>query len=267
MILTCPSCTKRFLLDAALLGDGRRVKCGQCSHVWFAEPPPGERKAKPAPRPVPPPAPARPAFTDERPFEGDTDPLAPAADDPPPIRSMRERMPLGAGSNLPAVPGRRIDMAKLRSIGAWVGVTALIVGISGFLVLRRDLVMAVWPASFRLYEMAGLEEIIGAGLSEPGDPRGTKVEVRDVEGINLLFVTGEIANLSGRQRDVPDIQAVAYGADGKELYAWRIVPPVRRLFPNQKTRFESRVPEREGTQAKNIGFRYVQPEAAAPAAP
>lgn len=40
MILTCPACSSRYLIDpAALGGKGRTVRCAGCDHQWFAEPP------------------------------------------------------------------------------------------------------------------------------------------------------------------------------------------------------------------------------------
>ncbi len=40
MILTCPKCSNRYLVDPAKLGeDGRKVRCASCSHSWFAMPP------------------------------------------------------------------------------------------------------------------------------------------------------------------------------------------------------------------------------------
>lgn len=187
---------------------------------------------------------------DSKRFDADSDDMGLA-------RPFRPR-PMPKGSNLPALPGG--GKARRAAMAAWAGLVLVVGGIGAGLYYGKDTVIQAWPASFPLYELVGLAELPGTGLSEPGDPKSTKVEVRDVEGINLLFVTGEIANKSDSQRDVPDIQAVALGEDGKELYAWRIVPPVRRLFPNQSTKFESRMPEREGTQAKTISFRYVAPE-------
>jgi hypothetical protein len=166
------------------------------------------------------------------------------------------------GSNLPALPGKG-GRVRRATVIAWTALLLVVGGAGTGIVLGQEDIIRAWPASFLLYEMVGLAELPGTGLSDPGDPKNTKVEVRDVEGVNLLFVTGEIANKSDTQRDVPDIQAVALGEDGKELYAWRIIPPVRRLFPNQSTKFESRMPEKEGGQAKSISFRYVAPEPAA----
>lgn len=39
MILRCPNCSTRFLVDPAALGSaGRAVQCGACGHEWRQEP-------------------------------------------------------------------------------------------------------------------------------------------------------------------------------------------------------------------------------------
>ncbi|MDC3022558.1 zinc-ribbon domain-containing protein [Candidatus Pelagibacter sp.] len=36
MIITCPSCSKKFEIDSALIPEkGRTLQCGSCSHQWF----------------------------------------------------------------------------------------------------------------------------------------------------------------------------------------------------------------------------------------
>ena len=36
MIITCPSCKKKFKIDAALIpSKGRNLKCGSCDQIWF----------------------------------------------------------------------------------------------------------------------------------------------------------------------------------------------------------------------------------------
>ena len=36
MIITCPSCNKKFEIDATLIPkDGRKLQCGSCNHKWF----------------------------------------------------------------------------------------------------------------------------------------------------------------------------------------------------------------------------------------
>ena len=36
MIITCPSCNKKFNVDASLIPqEGRTLQCGFCEHKWF----------------------------------------------------------------------------------------------------------------------------------------------------------------------------------------------------------------------------------------
>lgn len=62
MILQCPECSNRYLVDPSAVGaEGRDVKCAGCGHVWFQAP---EENAPPPPsdlqpseqrmRPIPP---------------------------------------------------------------------------------------------------------------------------------------------------------------------------------------------------------------------
>ena len=37
MILTCPSCESKYLVDAKQIGNGRHVKCTRCNHTWYYE--------------------------------------------------------------------------------------------------------------------------------------------------------------------------------------------------------------------------------------
>ena len=39
MIITCPSCEKKFQIDPALVPEkGRDLQCGSCNHAWFYKP-------------------------------------------------------------------------------------------------------------------------------------------------------------------------------------------------------------------------------------
>ena len=37
MILTCPSCESKYLVDAKQIGNGRHVKCSRCNYTWYYE--------------------------------------------------------------------------------------------------------------------------------------------------------------------------------------------------------------------------------------
>lgn len=127
MILTCPTCATRYVVDPAVLGvDGRVVRCAKCGETW--------REQAPADAP-------------------------PAADLAPPADAFR---PLPPGSNLP-VPA--VARRSRRSAFLLLGVAAAVLAVGIGAVLLRERVVGAWPAAARLYDAVGLPvETLGAGL-------------------------------------------------------------------------------------------------------
>ena len=37
MIVICPSCDSKYLVDAGQIRSGRHVKCTRCNHAWYCE--------------------------------------------------------------------------------------------------------------------------------------------------------------------------------------------------------------------------------------
>ncbi len=117
MIVTCTSCSKRYLVDARALGaSGRNVRCAGCGNTWFLASPPD----------------AVPAA------------ILPSAIDIEPER--RERR-----VQLPAVKRSR---GRAQMI-VWGLAAIVIVGAVWGLVGGRGYVMGVWPPAAKLYTMIG----------------------------------------------------------------------------------------------------------------
>ncbi|HYC05236.1 MAG TPA: MJ0042-type zinc finger domain-containing protein [Azospirillaceae bacterium] len=270
MILTCPSCAKRFLLDAALLGNGRRVRCGRCAHTWYQEPPADAPAIASA---VPPPTRGIAQYMD------DDGPLAdllqsssrddgdyPRFEEPEEPAPIRQRpvgrvgdRPMGKPSgkvHLPAIPGeerRRVGPALLK----WGGLVAVLALVAGGAVAGREPIVKAWEPAARLYEVIGMPvEPVGAGL----ELAQGKAEYRDLEGTAMLFVEVPVTNKTQQPRRVPDLIANAIAPDGKLLQSWRMRPSARELPPGGNGTYSSRVPERGG-QAKDITFEFAAPEA------
>lgn len=52
MILQCPECDTRFLVDASVIpAEGRTVKCAKCAHQWFVKPEENDTSDVPAAQP------------------------------------------------------------------------------------------------------------------------------------------------------------------------------------------------------------------------
>lgn len=202
MIITCPSCSTRYLVNPASLGsEGRMVRCARCGHTWM------ERPGEPPP--------------------------PPPDDLEPPPASIR---PIPPGSNLPARPRpRRRERRSARA--AWWAVLAAVVAALGLgAVAARERVVAVWPGAAPLYEALGMPvETLGAGL----ELREVRSERRVEDGATVLVIQGQIANVSDRERAVPGLRALALGPGQARLREWDVEPSRDRLFPGEVATFES----------------------------
>lgn len=119
MILTCPACATRYLVDPADLGrGGRHVRCARCGHVWLQNAP------------------------SEAPERIDLTAFEPA---PPP--------PADGPVHLPAVLDAPNERAVLAGWAAFV--LALLLLLAGLYAFRHP-ITATWPATARLYDALSL---------------------------------------------------------------------------------------------------------------
>ncbi|MDX2101067.1 MAG: hypothetical protein EAZ99_01285 [Alphaproteobacteria bacterium] len=199
MIVTCPNCASRYLVDPQVLGaDGRKVRCANCGHVWHQTPPPD---------------------------------MAKPVDLAPPVTEPR---PLPEGSNLPAMPEEDAPRRRGTMIG-WLVFLVVVFGTAAGLIVGRQQVVAAWPPAARLYGLIGLDDVsvAGAGL-EIRDPESQRVDGVDS---SVLVVQATIANISSRPRAVPEIRVVARNAQRQDLKVWTFSSGIPALLPSDRASF------------------------------
>ena len=180
MIVTCPSCSTRYLVDPAAIGhDGRRVKCARCGHLWRESSVEVVAAAAAVPHSVL---------------------VGPAAAQAAPAATA------GQIRNLPAV------IAPRRRDGPAVGVALavlLIGGLAGVGYFARDSIVRFWPPAIRLYDT------IGVPVAEPLETGALgqglvlqELQVRRIAGAGLeqVVVTGRVENRALVTRPVPPIE-------------------------------------------------------------
>lgn len=128
MILNCPACGTRFLVEGLPLPpEGRNVRCGRCKHVWHQEP-----------------------------IALAAAPETPASDRPPPLSTEWKPKPLPANRTRRR---RGLWAVNLAASGA-------LLAFAGGLFLFRDEVVAAWEPAARLYDSVGLPvPVTGQGLA------------------------------------------------------------------------------------------------------
>ncbi len=213
MILTCPACSKRYLVDPRALGDaGRTVRCANCGKTWHQTPPEDF-----------------PRTLDVAAVE-----FAPAGVVPGVGAAVGAT---ATAAQLPALPRRR---RSVWSMAAWVLLMAILLSGAVAAIAARDDVVALWPPATRLYAMVGL----------PVTPPGIGLELRKTvptftteNGVRTLVVEGEIANVTQTARDIPPLKVVLRDRDGGELQSLSFSVAEQRLLPGESIPFRTTVPQ------------------------
>jgi predicted Zn finger-like uncharacterized protein len=264
MIIACPSCSARYIVDPAKIGpDGRTVKCAKCAHAW-AQPAPTAEEMAEAVAPTPAPSAAAPQPSEEEladslrerigrepaePDDSDADDdigdnFRANFDDAFSRDSRSEPRPLrgGSSSNLPAIPEAPSRWpARL----AWIGLIVAIIAVFGSVILFQDTVTKSWPASQRLYDMIGstdakIEKKLGVRSVQYTYPTST-----------TLKIDGELVNLSKAPQNVPNLRVLFLDAGGKVVKRWTFPPRERRLLPDEVIKF-STIVQNPPADAKRI---------------
>jgi predicted Zn finger-like uncharacterized protein len=213
MIVTCPACAVRYVVDPAALGaKGRTVRCARCAETWFQAPPPG---AEPA-------AVIEPVMTP--PPTADGSPAIPTE----PMPSFIGTRTLLATPNLPALrkPPPLVSPVQL----GWAALGGFVVLFLAGLLLLRTEITTVWPATRRLYSL------IGAGLPGIDDwlkLRDTHMAYDTVDGQPRVTVSGEIVNVSAVPRPVPKLRVTLLNSKDEIVKSWICQPDGEPLQPGQ----------------------------------
>jgi predicted Zn finger-like uncharacterized protein len=195
MIVTCPACTTRYLVDPRALGDaGRVVRCANCSKTWHQTPP------------------------EDLPRQLDIAPV----DVVPNFITGRPQLPALARR-------RRLSPATVASaVLVLVLVSAAIAGIAA-----REEVVAAWPPAIRLYSMIGLAvQPPGIGLElRKTTPvftteNGVRTLVVEGEVANISQIARDVPTLKVvlRDRDGAELQALHFDVAEQRLLPGASVP-------------------------------------------
>ena len=219
MLLTCPSCGTRYLVDPASLGPaGRTVRCGRCAHTWQQSPPAD------MPRRV--------------------------VDSPP----DQEIIP--PARNLPAV---RQPASNAGAVFMWLLFFALlaVVVVGGYFGQNR--VVAHWPPASHIYEkIAEVTGIPMMSQPDRLVIRDVTTARAERSGEPVLVIEGVILNETDSALDTPSMRVVLLDAAGKELVDSTFTPPQRRLLPGESAPFRTHIVAPPASAA-DVSVRFVVP--------
>jgi len=273
MILTCPSCGTQYVVkDGAVPPGGRQVRCTACKHSWHQDP---ETITGEEPRAT---SPSEPADAEPPETNDETESLAEATlidprNGPEAEERAFEEAAFGAAAEEPeGIPAESGEPTVAETPGVAAGAFAAKDSqdwseppeaeaqddqFSPFAApdeveprRRRPLIgvlivaLVVVAIAGAFWFLAPPEWKARLGLTVGGtSPLAlvtTHMDRQRLEsGNELLTVTGRVINPTGKQQDVPPIQAQLKTKAGKIVYSWTIAPPARSLPPGASASFNS----------------------------
>jgi predicted Zn finger-like uncharacterized protein len=254
MLLTCPSCETSFRVKPDALGPaGRTVRCARCHTNWFAVPEGIVREPAMAE------APTIEAVSTSLPIIPSNDPISwhePLAEsEPAPPLAPDELHPMTstlredateteikpARRALPPRPAPRKSSRKGLGVAALAAAGALVV----LAIAARATVVRAIP------DLAGLYAAIGLPVNLRGlEFRDVRTTSETQDGIAVLVIEGEVANIAKHAVEVPRVRLAVLGTGGQELYSWTALLPRSTLSEDEKVSFRSRLasPPPEGRE-------------------
>jgi len=204
VILACPACRTSYLVDEQELNRpaGRTVRCANCGHTWHRPPPLEARDREPVTRP------SAPRIEPELEVPPRPGPL------PVPAPPRHQRRWRGVGWSV---------------LGAIFGL--LVLAVLAAILARRE-VVAMWPATARVYALTGLS----SASFGPGLELAKIAPTRTPDG---LVIEGDITNAGSSARDVPRLRVALRDPAEKEKQFKIIDPPVARLAPGETAHFKT----------------------------
>jgi predicted Zn finger-like uncharacterized protein len=181
MIVTCPVCSTRYVVDPrAISAAGRLVRCASCAHTWHQMP-----------------------QDDEGPRRIELTAPEPVVEHAPPGRVQ-----------LPALPRRKSRLPAL----LWTLYFLVLLGlIGGGLWWARDQVVAYWPPAARYYDLLGVPAPPAPSELEI-QKLATSRDLQD--GLETLVIQGEVVNVSKTPRKLPKLKVILQDGDKHELQSW-----------------------------------------------
>lgn len=263
MILTCPSCTMRYIVAEGAVGpNGRRIKCAHCGHQWFQEGEQGLDEALFGEREAPPPVEIDMVGPEER--------TVPSSDFQAILQKELDEVSIPEGvrpshAEEVVIPPPKIKKSvklpkpddRVKGFATAAAIFAVLLG--AFLYFHPTISRA-WPASNLLYGMFGLDP------SLPGEGLTLNNLQAKFDGKKVMMM-GDITNPGETALDVPPVLASFVDNDQKVLGSVLIAPSAATVEPGNHLSFAIAHDDVPSTAtAVTYAFTYMKADAA-PATP
>tara|TARA_B100001939_G_scaffold213697_3_gene183861 strand:- start:1469 stop:2359 length:891 start_codon:yes stop_codon:yes gene_type:complete len=280
MILTCPECSAKYVVDPkALMPAGRMVRCAKCRHTWREMPPSAdipvvseeEERRNLAPEPP------EDQPEDQSGGNRNTEATAPTSNSPSPepgtnsattaepnreattkdqelpfMQRAKRPRPIPRGSNLPALQNHQHG----HNMWGWISLVAFVVLSIGSILLFHETISETWPPARKMYQIIGMQDSpAGAGhaataTAAPKVPISKRLVIENLEpaqeyqgNVPILIVRGEVRNITDEPQKIPPLKVALQDAQRTTIRQWIFHPSPGMVAAGKHIRFETRLPD------------------------
>lgn len=268
MILTCPSCTMRYLVSEGAVGpSGRQIKCAHCGHQWFQAGEEGLDEAlfddpisnKPVPVVDMVDGPKidedAEALLEQRLsgfqsiLQKEMDAAAEVEEIPAGVRPTdQDEVVIPPAKTKKAL---RIPKADART-GGFLAAGAVFLSLLCILLVLQPQVSRIWPASNLLYSFFGMKAAApGVGLTL------NNLQAKFEDG--HVFMKGDITNPGEETKNVPTVLATFMDKQDNVVGSVLIAAPTDVVEPGDKASFDVTYDSApESAESVTFAFTYMK---------
>ena len=217
MIITCPGCAMRYDLSNDLIpSGGQEVQCPECDTCW-------EYSSKI--KPFPPPAKGQVKSAGEV-----------AQIEEPEIDVKAEAIRLLAASQHATTTFAERRQKRMATLRGWSSYAACLLVLTGTVLAFPDTVTRILPGAAKLYAKANIDvNLRGMDIRQLHYTRSVE------EGVVVLAVRGEIANVSSNDAQLPPMRFSLKSDNSDEIYTWKVILDEKSLKAGATTPFVTRL--------------------------
>jgi len=255
MILTCPECSARYVVNpTALLPNGRVVRCAKCKHSWKEAAPEVDTPLVDAAESEGPKAEPEAPSPEDTPQDTSEAKSDSAEEEFAIKRNKRKKRPrpMPKGSNLPALQNHKHGS----TMWGWYSLGAFVVIIIGGFLLFQSTISAVWPPSQKLYQALDMDGHASSTqasqdkvtlpakvpLSEQFKIKDTVIRKVRSKGVIILEIEGNVINLTDLTLPLPLLKIYLKNKEGSSLREWTFKSSAATISEDESVPFSTSLP-------------------------
>ena len=262
MILTCPSCTMRYIVSEGAIGpNGRTVRCAHCGNQWFEQAEEGLDEAlfsQDESEGVSLYAARDDVDFDEKPLPDADEPESDEIDFQSILQKEIESAPIPEGVKPvqeeydPVLaqlgPQKEVKVPSGAKFSGFLTAALIWVFVLAGLLFAQPHISRLFPPSNMLYSLIGMKPAMpGEGLALDG----LRAQITD----GKISLQGSVINLRDKDIRVPSIMATIVDQDEKPIEQLLIAPPVANIKAEGQASFDAVYPT-VPDGASNVTFAF-----------